>query len=77
MPHLRKVNFSYNRLSDKGARAVARLLTDETARAIHTIHTITLARNKIRNRGGKALGKLLMHIYTLTLIQSLITLCCQ
>lgn len=56
MPHLRKINFSYNRISDAGARAVSRLLTDETSRAIHTIHTVMLARNKIHNRGGKALA---------------------
>lgn len=56
MPHLKKINFSYNRISDSGARAIARLLTDPTSRAIHTIHTVALARNKIHNRGGKALA---------------------
>jgi Ran GTPase-activating protein (RanGAP) involved in mRNA processing and transport len=56
MPHLRKINFSYNRISDAGARAIARLLTKEDSRPIHTIHTVLLARNKIHNKGGKALA---------------------
>jgi Ran GTPase-activating protein (RanGAP) involved in mRNA processing and transport len=56
MPHLKCLNLCYNRIGNIGARAIARLLTDDSARPIHTIHTVKLARNKIYNAGGKALA---------------------
>lgn len=56
MPHLKYLNLNYNRIGDVGARAVARLLIDESSQAMHTIHTVRVARNRIHNAGGKALA---------------------
>jgi len=66
LPHLKTLNLNYNRIGDAGARAIARLLSDESTRAIHTIHSVGLARNKIYNKGGKALAWALTRNHHLT-----------
>ena len=38
----------------KGAKAIARLLIEP--RAIHTLHTLSMARNNIKNKGAKAIA---------------------
>jgi Ran GTPase-activating protein (RanGAP) involved in mRNA processing and transport len=56
MPHLQTLNLSYNNIQDAGAKAIARLITDEDSRVRHTLRTLILARCHIRNKGAKALA---------------------
>lgn len=56
LPKLKVLNLSYNRIKNDGALAIARLLTDEVAHAPRTLHTVHLARNWIKSKGGKALA---------------------